>query len=212
MKRLVAGAAIAAATVGIDAAQKRLARRRAAVRHATSEESERSDAPVTDDDLARLGTIARRRDHDLTTQDPHRAGLLLLACLAQGAAAHRVTGHGGVEDFDVWLFYADDPTAAPVHPRARATADLGPSAHGRRPADPARYRGRRVDLLARSITVPRAAGAPYVRPVDLDWPARVAAVQTSVVTGPGASTGHLRSAPMVVVWPPEHRGEIVHRP
>jgi len=135
-----------------------------------------------------------------------------MACLAQGAAVHRTDGRGGVADFDVWLFYADAPGAVPVGGSARATADFGRSPHGRRPTGPTRYRGRPVDLRAVTIPLPRAQGARDVRPSAMDWPARVAAVQTYVVTGPGASPARLRSAPVVVVWPPEHCGEVVHRP
>jgi hypothetical protein len=61
-----------------------------------------------------------------------------------------------VKDFDVWSFYAE-LDGWPFPPRWRGTRDFGPSKFGRYPGDPARYSGRRVDCLGRSL--PAALGA-----------------------------------------------------
>ena len=169
----------------------------------------RSQEPVTDGDLRRLQTLALERHAELVRQRPARRDILVMACVAQGAAVHRVTGRGGVKDFDVWLFYAD---RAGIHlnARPRATADFGPSPHGRRTAEPSRYRGRRVDLLARSIGVPPPfdSGA-----ISMPWPDRVAAVRAWLATGAeGSSPWWLRQKPLVAIWPQERLGEVVHLP
>jgi len=69
-------------------------------------------------------------------------------CLCQGAALHYADGANGVEDFDVWSFYAEHPDG-PFPARWRRPADFGPSKSGRFPGDPAHYQGRRVDLMGR---------------------------------------------------------------
>jgi len=74
---------------------------------------------------------------------------------------HYVDHKNGVNDFDVWSFYAarDD---GPFPARWRGTADFGRSKYGRRPSDPRRYQGRRVDLLGRSLPVPLEAEPGHV--------------------------------------------------
>lgn len=170
---------------------------------------ERSQEPVTGADLRRLAVLALERHAELVRQSPPRRDLLVMVCLAQGAAVHRVTGRGGVKDFDVWLFYADRPGTR-LNARARATADFGPSAHGRRPADPARYRGRRVDIMARAIVVPSQFD---VDATAMPWPDRVAAVRGWLASGAkDTSPWWLRQKPLVEVWPPDRLGEVVHQP
>jgi hypothetical protein len=76
--------------------------------------------------------------------------------LCQGAALHYLDGRNGVKDFDVWSFYAAR-SDGPFPYRWHGTADFGPSRFGRHPDDPPSYRGRRVDLLGRSLPVPPGA-------------------------------------------------------
>jgi hypothetical protein len=63
-----------------------------------------------------------------------------------------VDGHNGVKDFDVWTFYAEHPDG-PFPYRRVARLDFGPSKFGRMPNDIRPYRGRRVDLIGRSLLV-----------------------------------------------------------
>ncbi|HEX7166906.1 MAG TPA: hypothetical protein VF230_07985 [Acidimicrobiales bacterium] len=136
--------------------------------------SPRSYEPVTDVDLRRLADLGEEHHDRFRAAHPAWAGELLIACLAQGAARHRIDGVHGVKDFDVWLFYALPPGRSGAHfPWNRYThhVDFGPSPHGRpehsdaERANPAydvdaweAFAGRRVDLLARAI--PAHADSP----------------------------------------------------
>ena len=84
------------------------------------------------------------------------AGRLLSRPLCQGAALHYVNESNGVKDFDVWSFYAQY-NDWPFPARWRGTRDFGPSNFGRYPGDPARYSGRRVDLLGAFAARPNPA-------------------------------------------------------
>jgi hypothetical protein len=70
-----------------------------------------------------------------------------------GAALHYADGRNGVKDFDVWTFFAAHP-ARPCPSRRRKVLDFGPSKFGRSPGAPARFTGRRVDMLGRSLPEP----------------------------------------------------------
>ncbi len=115
-------------------------------------ESERSFAPLTDDDLARLSEIAldalRNKAFRTPAGRPYKDRLILLA-LCQGGAQHYADGVTGVKDLDVWAFLCAGADR-PFPWRARWNADFGPSRLGRHPADEG-YLGRRVDLMGRSI-------------------------------------------------------------
>ena len=90
------------------------------------------------------------------------AGRCFLMCLCQGAAEHYVRGEHGVQDFDVWAFFRPHPLM-PFPYRRRGTVDFGPSRFGRNPDDAARFKGRRVDVMGRSI--PAVSGETGVETV-----------------------------------------------
>ena len=119
-----------------------------------SADIDRSLARIEVADLLRLAALAADAEADLFGRNPNGSGRyasrLLGRALCQGAALHYLNGENGVKDFDVWSFYAqyDD---WPFPARWRGTRDFGPSRFGRYPGDPARYSGRRVDLLGRSL-------------------------------------------------------------
>jgi hypothetical protein len=129
--------------------------------------SRRSYEPVTDDDLARLAAIGAEHHQRFCAAHSAWTEELLAVCLAQGGAAHRVSGTKGVKDLDVWLFYALPAGRNPAHfpwNRLILHVDFGPSHHGHQlytdeeRADPKldvtvweRFEGRRVDLIARAI-------------------------------------------------------------
>jgi len=116
--------------------------------------AERSFEPITDEDLARLSTLARADREDLFARKPllgqRYAHRLLCVALCQGAALHYLHGRNGVKDFDVWTFYAEHPDG-PFPYRRIGRRDFGPSKFGRMPNDIRPYVGRRVDLVARSL-------------------------------------------------------------
>ena len=163
------------------------------------EVTERSQAPLTTRHLRRLAVVAVAADGDLCTIRPDLRGLLLAACLAQGAAAHFVYGRGGVKDLDIWLFYASAQPGRPAPYRRNVAYDFGRSALGSHPADnPARFAGRRVDVLCRTSPV-----GPDADPVDavLAWLAK-----------PGTSARWLRKKPLVLLWPQPRLGVIAWSP
>jgi hypothetical protein len=121
---------------------------------------ERSRRRIDASDLARLGEIARAdRERMFARNDRWSAyrGRLLCVALCQGAALHFVNHGNGVKDFDVWTFFARSPRRPHPDPalyRRNKPADYGRSPFGRTPGAPGWVRGRRVDLLARSLDVP----------------------------------------------------------
>jgi hypothetical protein len=125
---------------------------------------------ITKRDLEKLAAIARADRERMFERNanwaPYRSRLLCVA-LCREAGQHYVDGKTGVEDFDLWTFFARSP-GRPFPDmalfRRRATADFGPSRFGRTPGAPGKFEGRRVDLLSRSLDVgARANPAAAVR-------------------------------------------------
>lgn len=119
------------------------------------------------DDLVHLREISRRDRLVMFARNPHWRAYedrLLCVALAQGAALHYLDRQTGVKDFDVWTFFARSSHRKHPDPalyRRHKTADFGVSCFGRSPGAPSWIRGRRVDLLARSLNV-----GPPCDPVD----------------------------------------------
>lgn len=116
---------------------------------------ERAFLPISNDDLRRLGRIAAADRESLFQRRPEIGRLyrnrLIAVALCQGAALHRVSGTNGVKDFDVWGFFAEHPER-PFPARRNATADFGNPKFGTSPGWE-HFRGRRVDLIGRSLPV-----------------------------------------------------------
>ncbi|WP_331371375.1 hypothetical protein [Sinorhizobium chiapasense] len=116
--------------------------------------SERSYERLTSADLERIAAVALCTLGAIFDRAPV-AGLyrdrLLLIALAQGSALHYLDGTNGLKDIDVWAFFEAGLTKPFPH-RKRWCVDFGPSRFGRHPADLG-YRGRRLDLMGRSIAV-----------------------------------------------------------
>lgn len=162
-------------------------------------DSDRSLARIERADLLRLATLAADAEADLFRRNPQGsgryAGRLLGRALCQGAALHYVNESNGVKDFDVWSFYAQHDDW-PFPARWRGTRDFGPSKFGRYPGDPARYSGRRVDLLGRSLPAePGADPAEVLRRY-------LAARRTD-------SAKALAAKAVVLIHPENRAGEIV---
>lgn len=115
---------------------------------------DRSYERITRADLRRLLRIARLEREDFFARHKEYAILyrkrVLCTALCQGAALHFINGQTGVHDFDVWTFYAEHPEASFPHWHEERY-DFGHSKFGRLPQAPETFRGRPVDLAARSI-------------------------------------------------------------
>jgi hypothetical protein len=160
---------------------------------------ERSMTPLTDDHLRRLAEIAQEDRDGLFIRNPHLSlygKRILLTALCQGAALHVVNGMNGVKDLDVYTFYAADPSVGYPY-RRRGVADFGDSELGRHPDDHG-FRGRRVDLLGRTLKIdpssdPVAAVRDYLRS-GATTTAKELAKKAVVVIDPGELFGQM-------VWP-----------
>ena len=106
-------------------------------------------------DLARLADLALDDLRSLFNRKPRSrvyAKRLMLLCLCQGAARHYVYGDRGINDFDVWAFFRPHPEYRFPY-RRHGRVDFGPSRFGRNPKGAARFTGRRIDVMGRSIPV-----------------------------------------------------------
>ena len=83
---------------------------------------------------------------------------VLCTALCQGAALHFVRGDVGINDFDVYTFYAAHPKRH-WYAKRRRVCDFGDPKFGRSVDKPA-FCGRRVDLMGRDI-----AAAPREDPI-----------------------------------------------
>lgn len=158
----------------------------------------RSFEKITQDDLARLASIARVDFAELFQRQeysrPYEDRLRLL-CLCQGAARHYVHGDRGVQDFDLWGFFE----AIPAHefpPRRRGMRDFGPSKFGRNPDDGDSFKGRRVDVIGRSISM-----AKNETPIE--------SVVRYLREKRTNSARLLAERPVIVVWPENYFGQII---
>lgn len=113
----------------------------------------RSLLPVTKENLARLGELAARDRASLFARRPETGALyssrLFAVALCQGAALHYVDGRNGIKDFDVWRFFTEHSVRNFPYGR-RGIADFGDPEFGVSPDCP-HFRGRRVDLIGRSV-------------------------------------------------------------
>jgi len=162
-----------------------------------------------------LSTIAAEDREVFLATHPAFRGRGIAVVLAQGAATHFVSGTKGVKDLDVWTFFS----LPPHHPRFPADrrhrhVDFGPSVFGRQLYDFGRARheaerrrleqwhdqhdGRRVDLMMRGLNV-----KPNADPAE--------AIRTRLA-GTAGSPRALRKAAVVLIDPPDRRGEVVWRP
>ena len=161
----------------------------------------RSTAPVTLADLARLAAIAVADRESRFARRPRwrpYADRILCVALCQGAALHYVDGRNGVKDFDVYTFYAESSIGR-FPARWLTHADFGPSPHGRHPDDAPSYRGRRVDLIGRSL-----------RANPGDDP--VLALRHYLGHPTTATARHLAEKAVVLIDPEPLRGDVVWTP
>jgi len=107
------------------------------------------------DDLNRLAKIARRDMDDFFKRRPDWGRLYVdrRICIAmcQGAALHYVDGTTGINDTDLYTFFRAHPNRR-WYPRRQTNYDLGYAKFGQS-VDKPNWIGRRVDCMARGITV-----------------------------------------------------------
>jgi hypothetical protein len=135
--------------------------------------SARSFKTISDSDLQRLADIAMvdRRNFFSKHRKWAKAykNRVLCSALCQGAALHFVDGRVGINDFDVYTFYAKNPRRRWCA-RALRSRDFGHPKFGKS-IDRPNYKGRRVDLMGRSIDVGRGVNpVAALRPVFAGWP------------------------------------------
>lgn len=147
-------------------------------------------------DLRRMSEIALADLESLCTRKPrwevYRRRLVAVA-LCQGAASHYQDHTHGLKDIDLWSFFAE-VRGQPYPWRRIGHADFGPSKFGTDPSDSS-YRGRRVDLMGRSL--------PHTMKADA-----AAAIKTWLRAGSTSAT-FIRRSPIVLVYPPARLGEFV---
>ena len=146
----------------------------------------RSFARITPNDLARLAQIALDDFADLCQRKEYcrrYADRLRLICLCQGAARHYVHHDRGVWDFDLWGFFERSPV-------------IGPSKFGRDPDNGNAFKGRKVDVIGRSIRMPKNE-----TPIE-SVPRYLREARTR-------SASLLSEPPVIVVWPIENRGRVI---
>jgi hypothetical protein len=113
----------------------------------------RSYKPITLEDLHRLQEIAAKDRTDFFQRHPSWASLyadrLLCVALCQGAALHYIDITTGINDFDVYTFYAEHPKKSWYAKRLKSY-DFGNPKFGKS-VDRPDFIGRRVDVMARSL-------------------------------------------------------------
>jgi hypothetical protein len=131
-----------------------------------------------------------------TTEYSRRyADRLRLICLCQGAARHYIHGDRGIADFDLWGFF-QEVRGHPFPYRRRGERDFGPSKFGRNPGDSDTYKGRRVDVIGRSISMPKNE-----TPIE--------AVQSYLRHAVTVSASLLAERPVIIVWPRNKCGRVI---
>src|SRR5437879_1734019 len=114
---------------------------------------QRSFAHISRDDLQRLLDLAIADRTSFFRRHPNWARLyaarVVAVALCQGAAVHFCLGQGGINDFDVYTFYAEHPQRR-WYAKRHAIADFGDPKFGQSSTHP-HFSGRRVDLLSRSL-------------------------------------------------------------
>jgi len=108
-----------------------------------------------------------------------------------------VNGKNGIKDFDVWSFYARHP-GLKFPPRRYKARDFGDPKFGKSPDRP-EYKGRRVDLLGRSLDV--EAGTNPIKALQIYL--REQKTQTAA---------KLAEKAVVLIEPDEFLGTIVWKP
>ena len=162
----------------------------------------RSFKHITQRDLRRLAALASA--DRIAFFSAHRdwarfySDRLVAVALCQGAALHFLDGSTGVQDFDVYSFFARHPKRH-WYAKRNKHVDFGNGKFGTSPDKPA-FVGRRVDLMGRSLDVPLKCDP-------------AAAIRGWLEAGrPGESAAYLAKKAVILLWPPNRLGEVVWPP
>lgn len=116
--------------------------------------------PIKREDLRRLLELAREDRCTFFRKYPKWAALyadrVLGVALCQGAAVHYIDSTAGINDFDVYTFFAADPKRRWYAKRLQSV-DFGNPKFGQSEITRPGFRGRRVDLMGRALEVTRDA-------------------------------------------------------
>jgi len=123
------------------------------------------------------------------------ANRIMCVALCQGAALHYVDGKNGVKDFDVWTFYYEH-SKGPFPYRRRGEKDFGISKFGCYPSDEENFKGRRIDMMGRSLKV-RKSSDP------------IKTIRNYLRKPPTKSANKLRKKAVVFLAPERYIGKIV---
>jgi hypothetical protein len=122
-----------------------------------SDPRKRCYALITAGDLERLLDLAKQDRQQFFARNPgwaqYYADRILGTALCQGAACHYLRGDVGINDFDVYTFYAAHP-ARPWYAKRLASVDFGDRKFGCSELSRPGFVGRRVDLMGRALDVP----------------------------------------------------------
>lgn len=159
--------------------------------------SKRSYLQIELSDLRRLAVLARQDREAFFSARPDWSlyeNRLICTALCQGAALHYVTGETGINDFDVYSFYAADPRRRWYAKRIKQM-DFADPKFGTSEESGDGFVGRRVDLLGRELQV--AVGADPIT-----------AIKKYLTEARTASATHLAEKPVVLLEPSELLGVI----
>jgi hypothetical protein len=158
----------------------------------------RSYLLISDADLVRLARLAAADRSDFFARHPDWRALyakrVLAVALCQGAALHYIGAPVGIQDFDVYTFYAKNP-ARPWYAKRNVHRDFGDPKFGKSPGWD-HFTGRRVDLLSRGIAHRRGAD-----PAD--------SIRQWLCSDHSKSARLLADKAVVLLWPSSRRGEVV---
>lgn len=152
---------------------------------------------ITPTDLRRLARIAANEREDFFARHAEWKLLysrrLICTALCGQSALHFCNGASGIQEFDLWSFYAAHDEAPFPHHR-HSYCDFGTPKFGRMSGNDA-YVGRRIRLTGRSIAA---------RPSDDP----VAALQAYLRAGKTPSARLLRGSAVVMIEPASHVGYV----
>lgn len=154
--------------------------------------------PIDPGELRRLLEIARQDMDSFFREYPCWARLyaerILGVALCQGAAVHYIDPTAGINDFDVYTFFAAHPKRRWYAKRIK-TIDFGSPKFGQSETRPG-FRGRRVDLMGRALKV--APGADLISALRL-W----------LTAGTTKTACELRKKPVILLEPEDQLGTVV---
>ena len=118
--------------------------------------SERSYEKIAKPDLRKLLAFSNQDREEFFNRNLRwrklYANRIMCVALCQGAALHYVDGKNGIKDFDVRTFYYEH-SKGPFPYRRRGEKDFGISKFGCHPSDAENFKGRRIEMMGRSLKV-----------------------------------------------------------